>query len=36
MRAAAGKTVLYLVPSAQALVTRRTKIANKEMPGLSA
>ena len=30
----AGKAVLYLVPSAQALVTLRTKIANKEMPGL--
>jgi hypothetical protein len=31
----AGKKVLYLVPSAQAVVTLRTKIANKEMPGLS-
>jgi len=31
----AGKQVLFLVPSAQALVTLRTKIANKEMPGLT-
>ena len=31
----AGKRVLYLVPSAQAVVTLRTKIANKELPGLS-
>lgn len=31
----AGKKVLYLVPSAQALVTLRTKIANKEVPGLT-
>lgn len=31
----AGKKVLYLIPSAQALVTLRTKIANKEMPGLT-
>jgi hypothetical protein len=31
----AGKKVLSLVPSAQALVTLRTKIYNKEMPGLS-
>ena len=31
----AGKKVLYLVPSAQAVVALRTKIANKEMPGLS-
>ena len=31
----AGKKVLYLVPSAQAVVTLRTKIYNKEMPGLS-
>jgi hypothetical protein len=31
----AGKKVLFLVPSAQALVTLRTKIANKEMPGLT-
>jgi hypothetical protein len=30
-----GKKVLFLVPSAQALVTLRAKIANKEMPGLS-
>jgi hypothetical protein len=30
-----GKQVLFLVPSAQALVTLRTKIANKEMPGLA-
>ena len=30
-----GKKVLYLVPSAQAVVTLRTKIYNKEMPGLS-
>lgn len=30
-----GKTVLFLVPSAQALVTLRTKIANQEMPGLT-
>jgi hypothetical protein len=29
-----GKTVLYLVPSAQALVTVRTRIYQKEMPGL--
>ena len=31
----AGKKVLFLVPSAQALVTLRTKIYNKEMPGLT-
>jgi hypothetical protein len=31
----AGKRVVCLVPSAQALVTLRTKIANKEMPGLT-
>ncbi|QJW99258.1 hypothetical protein [Frigoriglobus tundricola] len=31
----AGKRVLFLVPSAQALVALRTKIANKEMPGLT-
>lgn len=31
----AGKKVLYLVPSAQAVVALRIKIANKEMPGLS-
>ncbi len=31
----AGKPVLYLVPSAQALVTLRTRIYNKEMPGLT-
>lgn len=31
----AGKKVLYLVPSAQAVVTIRTKIHNKEMPGLT-
>jgi len=31
----AGKKVLYLVPSAQAVVTLRTRISNKEMPGLS-
>ena len=31
----AGKKVLYLVPSAQAVVTLRTKISNKEMPGLT-
>jgi hypothetical protein len=31
----AGKKVLFLVPSAQALVTLRTKIANKEVPGLA-
>jgi hypothetical protein len=30
-----GKKVLFLVPSAQAVVTLRTKIYNKEMPGLS-
>jgi hypothetical protein len=30
-----GKKVLYLVPSAQAVTTLRTRIANKEMPGLS-
>jgi hypothetical protein len=30
-----GKKVLFLVPSAQALVTLRTKIYNKEMPGLT-
>ena len=30
-----GKKVVFLVPSAQALVTLRTKIYNKEMPGLS-
>lgn len=31
----AGKKILFLVPSAQALVTLRTKISNKEMPGLT-
>jgi hypothetical protein len=31
----AGKRVVFLVPSAQALVTLRTKIHNKEMPGLT-
>jgi enterochelin esterase-like enzyme len=31
----AGKKVLYLVPSAQAVVTLRTKITNKEMRGLT-
>ncbi len=31
----AGKRVLFLVPSAQAVVTLRTKIHNKEMPGLT-
>jgi hypothetical protein len=31
----AGKKVLYLVPSAQACITLRTKIRNKEMPGLT-
>jgi|SRR5579872_3871952 len=31
----AGKKVLFLVPSAQAVVTLRTRIYNKEMPGLS-
>src|SRR5262245_49206929 len=30
-----GKNVLFLVPSAQALVALRTRIANKEMPGLT-
>jgi hypothetical protein len=30
-----GKKVLFLVPSAQALVALRTRIANKEAPGLS-
>jgi hypothetical protein len=30
-----NKKVVFLVPSAQALVTLRTKIYNKEMPGLS-
>jgi hypothetical protein len=30
-----GKKVLFLVPSAQAVVTVRTKIYNKEMPGLT-
>jgi hypothetical protein len=30
-----GKRVLFLAPSAQALVTLRTKIYNKEMPGLT-
>jgi len=30
-----GKKVLYLVPSAQAVVALRTKIFNKEMPGLA-
>jgi len=30
-----GKKVLFLVPSAQALVALRTRIAHKEMPGLS-
>jgi enterochelin esterase-like enzyme len=31
-----GKKVLFLVPSAQAVVTLRTKIYNKEVPGLAA
>jgi len=31
----AGKQVLFLVPSAQALVTLRTKIANKKVPSLT-
>jgi hypothetical protein len=31
----AGKKILYLVPSAQAVVTLRTKIYNKELPGLT-
>jgi hypothetical protein len=31
----AGKKILFLVPSAQAVVTLRTKISNKEMPGLT-
>jgi hypothetical protein len=31
----AGKRVVYLIPSAQALAALRTKIANKEMPGLT-
>jgi hypothetical protein len=31
----AGKKVLYLVPSAQAVVAIRTKIYNKELPGLA-
>jgi hypothetical protein len=31
----AGKKVVYLIPSAQAVVTLRTKIANKQMPGLT-
>lgn len=31
----AGKKILFLVPSAQAVVTLRTKIANKELPGLT-
>ena len=30
-----GKKVLFLVPSAQALVALRTRIANKEVPGLT-
>jgi hypothetical protein len=30
-----GKKVLYLVPSAQAVVALRTRIYNKEMPGLT-
>jgi len=30
-----GKKVLFLVPSAQALVALRTRIARKEMPGLT-
>jgi enterochelin esterase-like enzyme len=30
-----GKKVLFLVPSAQAVVTLRTRIYNKEMPGLT-
>jgi len=30
-----GKKVLYLVPSAQAVVAMRTKIFNKEFPGLT-
>ena len=31
----AGKTVLYLVPSAQASIALRTRISSKEMPGLT-
>jgi hypothetical protein len=31
----AGKKVLYLVPSAQATIALRTRIHNKEMPGLA-
>jgi hypothetical protein len=31
----AGKKVLYLVPSAQASIALRTKIYNKEMPGVT-
>jgi hypothetical protein len=31
----AGKKILFLVPSAQAVVTLRTKISNKELPGLT-
>lgn len=31
----AGKKVLFLVPSAQALVALRTRIHNKELPGLT-
>jgi len=31
----AGKKILYLIPSAQAAVTLRTKIANKEIVGLT-
>jgi hypothetical protein len=31
----AGKKVVFLVPSAQAVVTLRTKIYNKEVPGLT-
>jgi len=31
----AGKKILFLVPSAQAVVAVRTKIANKELPGLT-
>jgi enterochelin esterase-like enzyme len=31
----AGRRVLFLVPSAQAVVTLRTKIYNKEIPGLN-
>ncbi|HYV39531.1 MAG TPA: hypothetical protein VE988_27830 [Gemmataceae bacterium] len=30
-----GKKVLFLVPSAQATITLRTKIINKEMPGIA-